>query len=275
MDLLPEKSKTLNSPLLRSCGVKQYCFTLIELLVVIAIIAILAGMLLPVLKSSQERGKSTSCMSSTQQCAVAFMNYAQDYEYMPLANFGFGDKKNGRPVDVLHTLRYFGYRTTNPMKYGCSVKRFAIVHTNLLEDQEDYSYSPFGSCYGYNAYFGQIKLDKEKKFEKINDLWGKMCYPVKPSMIKSPSNKITCGDYRTVDSTELRFIRYYDAWEQEYTGEWARAFYCHNKKANFSFADGHAASLEYYSVGKKFSNNSTEKTSTQYYLWPDYVGAKE
>ena len=72
-------SKTSERSFLRLSEGKQYCFTLIELLVVIAIIAILAGMLLPVLKSSQERGKSTSCMSSTQQCAVALITYSQDY----------------------------------------------------------------------------------------------------------------------------------------------------------------------------------------------------
>ena len=266
--------RTLKHSLLRVRGVKQYCFTLIELLVVIAIIAILAGMLLPVLKSSQERGRSTSCMSSTQQCAVAFMTYAQDYEYMPLANFGKSDDPEGRPVDQLYRLRYFGYRSHNPMKYGCSAQRFAANNHQQyfpIETSQNYKDSPWASCYGYNPYFGAITDTKGT----VMTLWKKLCTPVKPNMIKSPSNKIACGDVRMIEQTELRFIRYYAAWELEYTGESARAYYCHNKKANFAFADGHAASLDYYSVGKKFSANSTEKTSTQYYLWPDYTGPKE
>ena len=264
-------SKTSERSFLRSSEGKQYCFTLIELLVVIASIAILAGMLLPVLKSSQERGKSTSCMSSTQQCAVAFITYAQDYEFMPLADFGKNDEAEGRPVDQLFRLRYFGYRTTNPMKYGCSTPRFAASnHLDYTLESESYKFSPWASCYGYNPYFGMIDKDGNPK-----SLWNKTLYPVKPNMIQSPSNKITCGDVRMVEHTELRFIRYYAAWELEYNGESARAYYCHNKRANFAFADGHAAGMEYYSAGKKFSASSTEKTSTQYYLWPDYNGAKE
>ena len=270
MDLLPEKSKTLNTPLLRSCGVKQYCFTLIELLVVIAIIAILAGMLLPVLQSSQERGKSTSCMSSTQQCGVAFMTYAQDWEYMPLTDFGPNDEKGGRPVDQLYRLRYFGYRSHNPMKYGCSTPRFTNKGVDYSSGTETYKNSLWASCYATNPYLGSVDNSGKPKA-----LWGKTLYPTKPSMIQSPSNKITCGDARKVETIELRFIRYTAAWELEYSSDDARAFYCHNKKANFAFADGHAASVDFYSVGKKFSANSTEKTSTQYYLWPDYTGPKE
>jgi prepilin-type processing-associated H-X9-DG protein len=51
---------------------------LIELLVVIGVIALLAGLLLPVVTRSKELGRGTACLSNLRQIGVALQLYTQD-----------------------------------------------------------------------------------------------------------------------------------------------------------------------------------------------------
>lgn len=57
---------------------KNKGFTLIELLVVIAIIAILAAILMPVLRAAKERALSANCMSNKRQLQIAAIMYTTD-----------------------------------------------------------------------------------------------------------------------------------------------------------------------------------------------------
>ncbi|MEM6391696.1 MAG: DUF1559 domain-containing protein [Planctomycetota bacterium] len=58
---------------------RRFGFTLIELLVVISIIALLIGILLPVLTNAREAGRTASCLSNMRQIGIASTAYANEY----------------------------------------------------------------------------------------------------------------------------------------------------------------------------------------------------
>jgi prepilin-type N-terminal cleavage/methylation domain-containing protein/prepilin-type processing-associated H-X9-DG protein len=53
-------------------------FTLIELLVVIAVIAVMAGLLLPVLAQARRKGVQTQCMSNLKQIGIGIQMFTDD-----------------------------------------------------------------------------------------------------------------------------------------------------------------------------------------------------
>lgn len=59
-------------------------FTLIELLVVIAIIAILIALLLPAVQPAREAARRTQCRNNLKQLGVAFHNYHDVYDSLPV-----------------------------------------------------------------------------------------------------------------------------------------------------------------------------------------------
>ena len=89
---------------------KETGFTLIELLVVIAIIAVLAGLLMPALKTSRQRANITNCASNLKQFGIAYQMFAEDhFERFPASAaelHGASGSKNIYP-DYLNNAHVF------------------------------------------------------------------------------------------------------------------------------------------------------------------------
>ncbi len=68
----------------RNNKIAAFEFTLVELLVVISIIAVLAAMLLPVLKNARASGNTIACMGNMRQVGGAIHMYTMDFSgYYP------------------------------------------------------------------------------------------------------------------------------------------------------------------------------------------------
>jgi prepilin-type N-terminal cleavage/methylation domain-containing protein len=70
-------------------------FTLIELLVVIAVIALLMGLLIPVLGRAREQGRRVACMGNIRQFIIGIQVYASDNrERLPLGLSDFQEPED-------------------------------------------------------------------------------------------------------------------------------------------------------------------------------------
>jgi len=110
---------------------RKAAFTLVELLIVVAILAILAGMLLPVLSNAREKSKAARCHSNLHLLAYAGLMYAEDNRETFVGFWSGIDRKmllypythsgtNNAQLDVNQLWHCPSVTLTNQASYGFS-----------------------------------------------------------------------------------------------------------------------------------------------------------
>jgi prepilin-type N-terminal cleavage/methylation domain-containing protein/prepilin-type processing-associated H-X9-DG protein len=252
-------------------------FTLIELLVVISIIAMLMGLLMPVLGRVRKSARSVVCLANLKRLALAGVMYAQSNGAFPphrMKRRDFWDSDNfvnqyGR--DRPRWQWFFDQGVGPVIDPSGWVKQqgdvFGDEDTLMMTNDyficPDFRHLQYGvydirnGSYGYNyQYLGNAR-DRP-------DVGRFQNFPVNESAIEKPAATIVVGDGRgsghphgqhsyKLDPPKLALSTgaiYFGDWkqptiEQQHCPAEAR----HNRRANVSFLDGHARSLTLGELG--------------------------
>ena len=236
--------------------VKHKSFTLIELLVVIAIIAILAAMLLPVLKSARERGRTANCINNLKQIGSAGNMYGND-------NNGFWYHQKGGINDVEKSgmpriSSYLGGPTLKTLASYANEDRKQYLPNSFRcpSISEERQYISYGFSYNTNA--ADYYCNKVFKTLRYTSKW--------TSVVYYPSTVIFAGDGWNLTSGGDN-----SCLARSNSGSYALPHTRHNSRCNFVFVDGHvsgAASLEILTAGTGFAvmvTNDTLAIAKQHY----------
>lgn len=260
-------------------------FTLIELLVVISIIALLMGILLPVLSRVRRSARSVVCLANVKRLALAGMMYAQENGAFPphrmkrekftdthnyVNEYGrdrprwqwFFDQGVGPVIDPSRWVRQKGDVFTDDDTLMMTNEYFICPEFR----HPQYSvYDIRNGSYGYNyQYLGNAR-DRP-------DLGKFQNFPVRESDIERPADTIVIGDARgsghphgqhsyKLDPPRLALSTgaiYFGNWQQPtIEQQHCPAEDRHSGRANVSFLDGHAKSMTLKEIGYVVNDNGT------------------
>ncbi len=198
-------------------------FTLVELLVTVAIISILAGLLLPVLRSAMEMGRSISCVNNLRQIGLMQRFYQDD-------NAG--------------NCSYYCFRTTTTWpEGGNSWKWYWHALYPYLKGAEGVMHCPANETIEKKNVF-DITIPDAKSYGqnfKFRTIWDvpPSDSTIRISSVKRPGYVVINGDARYMHLRATTSA----IWEDQDMA------FRHQDKSNFLLLDGHVESFKIYQIG--------------------------
>ena len=248
-------------------------FSLIELLLVISIIAILAGLLLPVLNKAKDSAKSIACMNNVSSIAKAIIIYSGDARsFYPSWPETLTEQETSWDIKIMPYLGfkepYDSYNKNTGTLFRCPSSNLdKVSYKSTSPPQQSRSYianfflgiwEPANINTAYTSYSPSLYLQKaervrfpssiagtyESGIHKLTGSFSSFMYTTVPW--KQDSN------FAIVDATPSN--RKYYFW---HGGDFPKS---NSQKMNISFLDGHVKSVLgselYYMQGKTADGDS-------------------
>lgn len=203
-------------------------FTLVELLVVISIIALLIGVLLPVLGKAREAARQTQCKSNMRQTLIAAMAYATEHQSQ-LA--GADDNLSSGPSTNSDQQSSWFFNLEPYVEADMSTM------ARCPEDDSPLWDTPYGSdsqyrvvSYGSNYYLAGLL----NQFEKYRSL----------DLIVSPSKTILIGELKETGSYAVADHFHPEVWIMDPQGQADEQIELeqHGQSCHWAYLDGHVES---------------------------------
>jgi prepilin-type processing-associated H-X9-DG protein/prepilin-type N-terminal cleavage/methylation domain-containing protein len=249
-------------------------FTLIELLVVVAIISVLVAMLLPVLASAREAGRTAVCAANEKQIQMGFMYYAGD---------------SGEVLPTVIESEGTGSDYKVKMVWDRLIGQYLASHTNWRtpeEDEKSVFVCPSDKVVRTASLTHQRNENITRSYSRV--VWQKpgAGYPYtdncwfRPADFEDPANRLLLAEWFWWGN--VRGMNWQGAYIQQKL--WDQGFdiianvtdlgltpprdsHYHGHGANYLFVDGHVARLDSNEVGKDINSVTSAPWVYRAHYW--------